>query len=127
LLMRIDRTERMNKPVTLTLPWPPSVNSHVRVGRGGAYTSKKWRAYLQAGIMQAAQCQRLGIARVSVDIDLYPPTRRAFDIDNRIKILLDVIERGGIIDNDNQVDKLRVKRQEKDPPGRAEITVRIIE
>jgi len=117
----------MNGKVTLTLPWPPSVNSHVRVGRGGAYTSKAWRDYIQAGIIQASQCQRLGDARVSVGIDLYPPTRRAFDIDNRVKILLDVIERGGIVDNDNQVDKLIVKRKEKDPPGRAEITVRIIE
>lgn len=110
--------------VSLSLPWPPSVNRHVRAAKRGVYTSREWRDYLQAGVLIGKRCQRLGKARVAVEILLYPPTRRRCDIDNRVKILLDVIERSGIIADDSQVDILHVERREVAPPGRADVTVR---
>lgn len=48
--------------------------------------------------------------RVSVSIIFTVSDRRAWDIDNRVKALLDCLEMGGIIANDNQIDKLTVTR-----------------
>ena len=54
--------------------------------------------------------------RVAVIIDFFVSNKRRWDIDNRIKSLLDCLEMSGIIENDCQIDALQVTRHnaEKD-------------
>ncbi len=55
---------------------------------------------------------------VSVDIVLILPNRRKRDIDNMLKSLWDVMERAGIIKNDNLIYEVRtVKKIEKGKEG----------
>ncbi len=48
--------------------------------------------------------------RAFVDITFTTKSKRNWDIDNRIKSLLDCLEIAGVLDNDNQIDGLNVKR-----------------
>ena len=63
-------------------------------------------------------------APCKVSIELHPPNRRKFDIDNRIKAILDVLEGHAVIENDEQIHDLRVKKREKIPGGRAVVELR---
>lgn len=55
---------------------------------------------------------------VSVDITLILPNRRKRDIDNMLKSLWDVMEKAGIIKNDNLIFEVRtVKKIEKGKEG----------
>ncbi len=55
---------------------------------------------------------------VSVDIVLVLPNRRKRDIDNMLKSLWDVMEKAGVIKNDNLIYEVRtVKRIEKGKEG----------
>lgn len=53
----------------------------------------------------AAGVPRLGKTRVAVELQI--PWGTPGDVDNRAKTLLDALQRGRIIDNDEQVDDLR--------------------
>ena len=48
--------------------------------------------------------------RAEVSIEFTVQDRRAWDIDNRIKSLLDCFEMAGVLKNDSQIDSLHVKR-----------------
>ena len=50
--------------------------------------------------------------RISIDIKLYAPNRRKYDIDNRIKPLLDALAFAVVFPDDEAVDKITVTRQE---------------
>lgn len=109
--------------VTITLPYPPTVNhawGHNR--HGGKYLRKSGRTFRLAVATALVGVERFGSARVSVGIELYPPTR-AGDIDNRIKPLLDALEQAGLFDNDRQVDYLWVRRSAPEKPGHCVVTV----
>ncbi len=55
---------------------------------------------------------------ISVDITLILPNRRKRDIDNMLKSLWDVLEKAGVIKNDNLIYEIRtVKRIEKGKEG----------
>ncbi len=56
--------------------------------------------------------------KVSVDITLTLPNNRKRDIDNMLKSLWDVLEKGGVIKNDNLIYEVRtVKRVVKGEEG----------
>jgi crossover junction endodeoxyribonuclease RusA len=109
--------------LTLTLPWPPSKNRlHRTIIRGKFPTvilSKAARDYFAKVRAQLAGVAGFGPARLSLEIYLYPPTRRGFDLDGRCVGLLDALENAGIFDNDNQVDRLIVERCEIHKGGMA--------
>lgn len=64
-----------------------------------------------------------GDAKVGVELWLYPPTRRALDIDNRAKAVLDMLQDAKVFDDDNQVDVLIIQRGEIQKGGRAVVKV----
>ncbi len=56
--------------------------------------------------------------KVSVDITLILPNHRKRDIDNMLKSLWDVLEKGGVLKNDNLIYEVRtVKKIEKGNQG----------
>lgn len=61
--------------------------------------------------------------RLAVFIALYAPTRRSYDIDNRIKSTLDALQCAGVFDDDEQVDVLWVMRKEVVKGGMAKVVI----
>ena len=104
--------------VHLTLPWPPSVNRYWRsvpMGRGRGVRvliSREGRAFHTDAVARLAGLHRRGPlrGRLDVRIELCAPTRRALDIDNRLKALLDAMQQAGVYRDDGQIDRLLVER-----------------
>ena len=63
--------------------------------------------------------------RLRINVELIPGNRRSFDIDGRLKALLDAME-GYIYTNDSQVDELEVIRKPMEK-GKARCRVTISE
>ncbi len=113
----------------IELPWPPSVNSCYRAFNGRSILSKVGRNYKRdnAKLMEGQPLIRFADTdRLRLAIELYPPTKHKIDIDNRVKILGDLLEEIGVIPNDNQIDELIVTRKEVVPPGKAVCKISVI-
>lgn len=93
------------------LPWPPSVNHywrHVVInGRPRTLLSKEGRKYkLQA--VDAVRGQRRGPSaplsgRLAIAVTLFPPDRRRYDLDNRLKAVLDSLTEASVWEDDRHV------------------------
>jgi len=98
--------------IILTLPFPPSVNTYYRRGAHATYMSKQGREYKckVADYIAENNSPKLGSARLYLEIVLWPKDKRKFDIDNRIKALLDSLQDAGVFDDDEQIDQMHVYR-----------------
>lgn len=117
ILSCVDRiltlTVLMYEPmIQLELPYPPSVNHYWGQSGKHRFIGKKGKEFR---IAVAEACLEAGIqpleGRLSVHVALWPPDRRARDVDNVLKPLLDACEHAGCFVNDNQIDELHVIRQ----------------
>lgn len=113
----------------LSLPYPPSINRYwATVGKRRVIT-KEGRLYRQAAIEQIAQ-QRRAVCpwplrgRLEVTLRLHAPDQRAQDIDNRVKVALDLLQQGKVITNDNQIDALHIYRERMTTGGRVEVELK---
>ena len=101
-----------------TMPWPPSANQIYRATNGRVIKSKKYRAWIQHA---TAHLLAEGIEKVpppyQVEITLIPPDKRRFDIDNRLKSVLDILQKSDILEDDCFIDDLRVVRGQPDREG----------
>ena len=114
-----------NRGIEFTLPFPPSVNNWLRIMRGRAVKSKEYRAWQEGAGMVVSTLyagELVNTPGVEVTIWLDPPNRRRFDIDNRVKPILDAME-GYIYTNDYYVDKLTVYRGRLVTGGQARVFV----
>ena len=99
--------------MTFNLPWPPSVN-HMHINaKGKRFRGKEYVAFcgLVANIVEREKIPAMGAQRLSVAIWLYPPNKRKVDIDNRVKPVLDALQRAGVYEDDEQIDCLHVYRE----------------
>lgn len=104
--------------IVLSLPFPPSVNTYYRRGQHATYLSQKGRDY-KAKISDLVSEYRPAIenaleGRLSVFVAISSPTKRQYDIDNRIKPLFDALQHAGVFNDDEQVDYFAVLRH---PPS----------
>ena len=116
----------MFPPIKLVFPWPPTVNTYYRSVKGRTIMSK-------AGRMYRGVCQRCCVwqkftpvppdSRVQVVLNLYAPNKRKYDIDNRAKACLDALQHGGVLPDDEQVDRLIINRCEISKDDRVEIFI----
>lgn len=106
--------------LTLTLPWPPSLNTYWRTPNKGKLAgrtllSEAGRKYRQ-NLMERAQIENWGKvkagARLSVQIDAWMPDRRRRDLDNILKAALDGLTHAGVWEDDSQIDHLSIRRVE---------------
>lgn len=111
----------MNMP--LNLSWPPSVNHYwrhvlMKKKNGEAYVkdliSAEGRKYKRT-IGQEVLAQYRGDVRtlegrIRMAVVLYAPDRRRYDIDNRLKALLDALVDAHVMRDDDQVDEITIKR-----------------
>lgn len=94
-------------PTILTLPCPPSANRAFknvrnRKGRGRALTqeAKDWHAYARREL--AAQNPGMIESRVLIVLNIDRASMSA-DADNRIKLLFDLLVKGGVLKDDKYI------------------------
>lgn len=95
--------------VILKLPWAPSANQIWRNYRSGqVYLSKKYQVFLErayyAWLEQGAP--RFKSETAKVVLNLFPPSTRPYDVDNRIKPTLDALTKIGFWKDDRIVRKI---------------------
>lgn len=74
--------------------------------------SKQGREYKKAvaNYISESNTPKLGSARLYLEIVLWPKDKRKYDIDNRIKALLDSLQDAGVFDDDEQIDQINIYR-----------------
>lgn len=105
---------------SLVLPWPPSVNAYkmpVRMGKRLVLVltprARDYRLEVadaigrQLGHRRTAACYE---TPVQVDIEFRAPDRRARDIDNHAKMVLDGLVAAGVLKDDALIDVLNLRR-----------------
>lgn len=120
----------MIRAITVTLPWPPSVNSLFPTLRSGPMAgrrvlSKRGRSYNKAvaDVVMAEQVPRFALTgKLSCRIEAFPPDRRRRDLDN-FKAVLDCLQKSGVIREDSDVDELTVVRKEVFKGGKIIVTL----
>lgn len=120
--------------MSITLPYPPSVNHYWRHFRGRTVISKGGRAF-RANVRALLTAAELGGGgprkpptggRVALCMDAFPPDRRRRDLDNIQKAVLDALEHGGVYEDDSQIDLLITRRAPIDRPS-GHIDIRLYE
>lgn len=105
---------------TLSLPWPPTVNTywrHVMIGRAPrVLLSAKGREYRDEVVDSVDPAQPKMDGRLSVKIAAYPPDRRTRDLDNLLKPILDGLAHAGVYADDGQIDSLTIQREAVEAP-----------
>ena len=127
--------------IELILPFPPSVNHYKKIGR--TVVTKKGKSYqarinspetklfyyeVWLKIRSLSAAKRMEMAPHStivlqVCIDLHPPDKRRRDVDNNIKIILDSLVRGGLIEDDSQIHRLVVEKKGIIPQGQTIVRI----
>lgn len=110
-----------------TLPWPPTLNHSYpsttdKRGKTKRVKSKALLAYREqcAKHVLADAIPRFNFQngeRLAVWIFYRAPRAISYDIDNRAKAVLDVLQYCGVIENDAQVDELHQERGSPDATG----------
>ncbi len=107
----MDANER-SRMITLTLPWPPSVNHYWRMWRGRMLISLEGREYRKRVLvtLRLAGVEPMS-GPLAVEIDAFPPDRRRRDTDNLLKAALDALQHAGVYDDDSQIEDLHIRRR----------------
>ena len=125
----------MSRSFVITLPWPPSVNTYWRSIMKGPLAgrvllSERGRDYRKR-VADAVVTQRIPVrgleGKLSVWIHAMPPDRRARDLDNLPKGVLDSLKHAGVIRDDCDIDDLRISRFAIRPGGGLQIQISEIE
>lgn len=102
--------------IELELPWPPSVNHYKIMGRYNTPATKTfyadvWVKVCQENATKAVKSCFKSTIDLEVILTLHPPDKRRRDIDNGIKLILDSLQRSGLIADDYQISRLTVERR----------------
>lgn len=115
--------------LTFSLPWPPSANHAWRAVSGKVLQSEDYRAYKKSvgdAVLEHYVKRHWTRDRLAIALRLKPPNARSYDIDNRIKTLLDSLVGAGVIYDDRDIDSILVVRGAQQPPH-GSVLVRIDE
>lgn len=89
------------KIYSYNLPMPPSVNALWKTGNARMYRSKKYLEWIAEceGMLADRERPRIDYP-FAIDIAVGRPSKRRMDIDNRVKAVMDILEREEIITDD---------------------------
>lgn len=106
------------------LPNPVSTNRLWRHVGYRTLLSREGRAYRAAvgAILAAARVRPLD-GPLAIDIEIHPPNRRSYDLDNRLKSLLDALQHGGAFHDDSQIVRLSARKCPPVPGGMAIVRI----
>jgi Holliday junction resolvase RusA-like endonuclease len=94
---------------TYVVSWPPSVNELWRSWNGRNILSSRARRWKAAAELELLAQKPVPVpGQVAIHIELASPYGRRFDPDNKVKALLDLLVKNGIIEDDS--DKI-IKEQ----------------
>lgn len=98
--------------IQIRLPWPPTGNHAYTVARGRKILSSAGRAYRDLAVTMARlqRAGRVAVGRLAVHIVAHVPDRRRRDIDNLIKLPMDCVTLADVMQDDSQIDDLRITR-----------------
>ena len=86
---------------TYLLPWPPSVNKALTVSRGRKVLSPKTRKWQNLAAEELSLQKPEPVKSPAwITIVLYPQDKRRFDIDNKVKSVLDALVAAKVIEDD---------------------------
>lgn len=105
------------------LPMPPSVNGYWLVKPKGKYLSAKARNFRSEVIAYVASLGRIRThtGRIRAQVTIHGRDKRKFDIDNYQKALWDALTHARVIDDDELIDELNIKRGEIIKGGRIDV------
>jgi crossover junction endodeoxyribonuclease RusA len=105
-----DMQEKFANGVTLTLPWPPTVNKYWRTFQGRMIISAEGRSYRKA-VADQVLIQRGAkhyAGKLRVNIEAFRPDNRRRDLDNLLKAVLDGCTHAGVWEDDSNIVDLRI-------------------
>jgi crossover junction endodeoxyribonuclease RusA len=115
--------DRIHGRLTLALPYPPSNNRYYRHGQGRTYLSAEGRAYRMEVLASRPRFGWPVKGSVSVVIEVTPSKGKGQDLDNVCKAILDGLQFANIIENDRDIDDLRIVRRQKQKRAGVMVTV----
>ena len=96
--------------ITLTMPWPPSVNKYWRTFQGRMIISAEGRSDRKA-VADQVLIQRGAkhyTGKLCVVIEAFRPDNRRRDLDNLLKAVLDGCTHAGVWEDDSNIVDLRI-------------------
>ena len=108
--------------LTLILPYPPSVNGYYATVGNRRIVSKRGLLYRQSVIRTVPRIQALE-GSLWMDVDLYPPSKRKYDVDNTAKALLDALTHAGVWRDDSQIFRLCLTKRDVLKDGQAVVRI----
>ncbi len=111
--------------LNLTLPFPPSVNTYWGFLGSRRFLTAKARAFksnVEAAFI-LSEHKGFADARINLVVFLHAPDKRARDIDNIAKPLLDALTQAGVFNDDSQVDRLLIVRREVKKGGECRVVI----
>ena len=105
-----DVISKNENAITLTLPWPPSVNKYWRTFQGRMIISAEGRSYRKA-VADQVLIQRGAkhyTGKLCVVIEAFRPDNRRRDLDNLLKAVLDGCTHAGVWEDDSNIVDLRI-------------------
>lgn len=114
--------------ISLTLPWPPSVNRLWRMGKGNWYSTSLYKNYQKIVYYSVNLSKRIKFddkAILSVTLYAYPPDKRKRDLDGLLKAVLDSLQHSGLFKDDSMVKRLFLEMRTADPEKKGKLLLTI--
>lgn len=104
--------------ISLTLPYPPSVNNYWKQGKqkNVRYISEKGVAFINAVRLETVKNKAVLhlTGKLAIVVHLIPGDRRTRDYDNPLKALNDSLIKAGIITDDSQIKDAHIHLYDPD-------------
>ena len=110
----------MAGPYSIVLDAPPTANLIWRVGKGRSYKSHAYRSWIKDSIAQfwvQGPYSRM-LEKTPLWLDVLVNIDRKSDLDNRLKPILDLLQRAKAIADDRYVDRISLARSTDIPKNK---------